>query len=133
MIFVPYVLYMGFSYKDFWDCYFLYADVSRVVTPLEGHAGGYLFYFNYLATSENPLWVVLLPFAVGLAGFRAVMKRSKADMLLVVWVAVVLVVFTVAQTKIYWYILPALPAFALAISNLLNQLAHFVQLRRRNS
>jgi 4-amino-4-deoxy-L-arabinose transferase-like glycosyltransferase len=37
--------------------------------------------------------------------------------------AIVLLVFTVAQTKIYYYILPAYPAFALAISALLYQTA----------
>jgi outer membrane protein assembly factor BamB len=133
LIFMPYVIYMGFSFKDFWDCYFIYSDFSRIVAPLEGHVGGYLFYFEYLVTSENLLWVLLLPFAVGLCVFNAVVKRVKGDTLVLVWVAVVLVIFTLAQTKIYWYILPALPAFAIAISNLLNQLAHFVGLRRKNS
>ncbi|MGE5574844.1 MAG: hypothetical protein ACM3UL_01800 [Ignavibacteria bacterium] len=33
-------------------------------------------------------------------------------------------VFTVAQTKLSWYILPAFPDFALAISSLLYQIAN---------
>ena len=124
LIFIPWVLYMNARFvKDFWDCYFVYADFTRVVTPVEGHVGGVLFYFDYLATSENPLWVILLPFAAGLCLFNAVVKRVKGDTLILVWVAVVLGVFTFAQTKIYWYILPALPAFALAISSFLYQLS----------
>ena len=123
LVFAPYVVYMNFTYKDFWDCYFVYSDVTRVVSPVEGHAGGYLFYFNYLATAENPLWIILLPFAVGLCAFNSVIKRHKADTLILVWIAVVLGVFTFAQTKLYWYILPALPPFAIAISSLLHQLS----------
>ena len=95
----------------------------RTITPLEGHAGGYLFYFSYLANNEW-LWAILLPFAAGLCAFNAVVKRLKADALVLVWMAVVLVVFTFSQTKLEWYILPALPAFALAISSLLYQIAN---------
>jgi outer membrane protein assembly factor BamB len=123
LMFAPYVVYMNFTYKDFWDCYFVYSTFMRATTPIEGHAGGYLFYFNYLATSENPLWVILLPFAAGFCAFRAVIKHSKADTLILVWISIVLIIFTFAQTKLYWYILPALPAFAIAISSLLYQLS----------
>jgi eukaryotic-like serine/threonine-protein kinase len=123
LIFLPYVIYMGLRFKDFWDCYFVYSTFIRATTPIEGHAGGYLFYFNYLATSENLLWVVLIPFAIGLCAFNMVIKRHRSDALILIWIAIVLGVFTFAQTKLYWYILPALPAFAIAISNLLNQLS----------
>jgi len=123
LIFAPYLFYMSVRFRDFWDCYFIYCDFTRLVSPIEGHAGGVLFYFNYLATSENPIWVILLPFATGLSAFTAVVKRSKAEILILVWMAVVLLVFTIAQTKLYWYILPALPAFAIAISSLLYQLS----------
>ncbi|MCW3995080.1 MAG: PQQ-binding-like beta-propeller repeat protein [Candidatus Bathyarchaeota archaeon] len=129
LIFLPYVFYMALRFKDFWECYFIYCVFSRAVTPLEGHVGSYLFYFNYLVTGENLLWVGLLPFAGALSVFRAFMRRSKADMLLVIWVAVVFVVFSFAQTKIYWYILPAMPAFALAISSFLQWVATKFPLR----
>jgi hypothetical protein len=130
LIFIPWVLYMNMRFvKDFWGCYFVYGVFTRAITPLEGHVGGYLFYFNYLATSENPLWTILLPFATGLCAYNSAVRRIKGDTLLLVWMAIVLVVFTLAQTKLYWYILPALPAFAIAISNLIFQLAQLVKLK----
>jgi 4-amino-4-deoxy-L-arabinose transferase-like glycosyltransferase len=55
---------------------------------------------------------------VGLSAYFG-LKRSKADILILSWIAIVLLVFTLAQTKIYYYILPAYPAFALAIGSLL--------------
>jgi eukaryotic-like serine/threonine-protein kinase len=131
LLFAPYVVYMNFMNKDFWNCYFVYSSFQRTVTPIEGHAGGFLFYFNYLATSENLLWVALLPFAVGLCAFNSIIRRHKADVLMLVWMVVVFSVFTAAQTKLYWYILPALPAFALAISNLLYALARKIQVNRK--
>jgi|WetSurMetagenome_2_1015567.scaffolds.fasta_scaffold01731_4 eukaryotic-like serine/threonine-protein kinase len=133
LVFAPYVVYMNFAFKDFWDCYFVYSTFMRTVTPLEGHAGGYLFYFNYLVTSENLLWIILLPFATGLCAFKAVIKRHKADTLILVWIAMVLGVFTFAQTKLYWYILPALPPFAIAISSFLYQISKKIQLRYHKS
>jgi 4-amino-4-deoxy-L-arabinose transferase-like glycosyltransferase len=118
-VIAPWVIYMTLSYGfDFWNCYFLYSTVTRMASPIEGHMHSYLYYFNYLASSETLLWAALLPFAAGLSSYYA-LKRRKADILLVTWIAVVLVVFTLAQTKIYYYILPAYPAFALGIASML--------------
>ena len=131
LVFSPWLIYMSFRFgSDFWRCYFVYSTYMRTVSPIEGHAGGYLFYFNYLVNNENLLWVVLLPFAAGLCAFNSIIKRSKEDALILIWISIVLVVFTLAQTKLYWYILPALPAFALAISSLLHQLSNKIHFRK---
>ena len=127
-IFAPYVVYMMSVSKDFWDCFFVYSNVSRVVSPLEGHGESYLYYFQHLLTNET-VWAVLLPFAAALCIYNIVAKRSRVDILLVVWMVIVLGLFTFAQTKLFWYILPAMPAFALAIGSLLYQLGHYVRLR----
>jgi 4-amino-4-deoxy-L-arabinose transferase-like glycosyltransferase len=119
-VFLPYVAYMAQRFRDFWDCYFLYSDFNRIVSPIEGHNGDYLFYFNYLIANE-PVWTLVLPFAVGFCIYNIAAKRSKADVLILGWIVIVLALFTFAQTKLYWYVLPAVPAFALAIANLLYQ------------
>ena len=80
--------------------------------------GGPLYYLNYLATTETLVWVILFPIAVGLNTLCAV-KRLKVDILVVVWITLVLAIFTVSQTKLAYYILPAYPAFALAIASLI--------------
>ncbi len=123
LVFGPWLIYMTLWFRlEFWNCYFIYCDVLRAVTPIEGHAGGPLFYFNYIAYNENLLWVVLLPLALGFCVFNLVRERSKKEALVLVWMAVVLGVFTLAQTKLYWYILPALPAFAIAVASFIFQL-----------
>jgi 4-amino-4-deoxy-L-arabinose transferase-like glycosyltransferase len=122
LVFAPWLIYMGLRFgPDFFQVYFSYSDLSRIVSPLEGHAEGVFYYFTYLAQNENMLWVVLLPFAAGVSVVKAVFKQSNVDTLLIVWMAVVLLFFTVAQTRIYWYILPAFPAFAIVTANLLYQ------------
>lgn len=118
----PWVIYMTVnSGWEFWQYFLVYSNITRAVSPIEGHAQGYLFYFSQFAVNESPLWVVLLPFATGLCVFKSFIKRSKEETLLLVWMIIVLAVFTFAQTKLYWYILPAFPAFAIAIGSLLNQ------------
>jgi 4-amino-4-deoxy-L-arabinose transferase-like glycosyltransferase len=117
--------------QDFLQPFFVFSGITRASTPIEGHVGGYLFYFSYLANSENLFWVTLLPFAAGLCAFNAVIKRSKEDTLVIAWMSIVLVAFTLIQTKLYWYILPAFPAFAIAISSLLYQLSKKIQLAVR--
>jgi outer membrane protein assembly factor BamB len=128
LVLVPWMIYMDQRFHGiFWECYFVYTGFMRTVAPLEGHAGNFLFYFNYLITTENLLWVFLLPFATGLSVFNAVVRRIKADALVLTWMVVVLAVFTLAQTKLYWYLLPAMPAFALAISRFIVQLADSIR------
>jgi len=119
-IFIPWVVYMAHISKDFWNCYFIYDNLQRFTTPIEGHSQSYLFYFQYLLTNEV-LWALLLPFAIGFCIYNVANKRSKADVLVLGWAVFVLVLFTLAQTKLHWYIIPALPAFALATANLLYQ------------
>ena len=128
----PWMIYMAFSFgQDFWQSFFVFSGIMRASTAIEGHAGGYLFYLSYLANNENLVWVILLPFSAGLCAFNAVIKRSKGDTLVIAWMAIVLVVFTLIQTKLEWYILPAFPAFAIAISSLLHQLIKKAQLAVR--
>jgi outer membrane protein assembly factor BamB len=131
-IFSPWLIYMILRFgPTFWESYLLYSGVTRTFSPIEGNIGGYLFYFNYFLNSENLIWIILLPFATGFCAFNAAIKRSKADTLILFWIIIVLAVFTFVQTKLYWYILPAFPAFALAISSLLYHILKKIHLRYR--
>ncbi len=122
LLFSPWLIYMTAHFGlEFWQSYFIYADVIRSTSTVEGHFEGYLFYFNYIANHENLLWLALLPFSNAFGGFNAIVKRLRADILILLWVIIVLAVFTFAQTKIYWYIMPVFPAFALSISSFLYQ------------
>ncbi len=128
LIFSPYIIFLFLSFpSEFWQWFVVYSGVTRVTTPIEGHAASYLYYFDYLATTE--FWTLLLPFAAGLCLYKSVFKRAKADMLIVAWIVIVLGVFTFAQTKLEWYILPVFPAFAIGIGSFLYEVARFAWLK----
>ncbi|MCW4034055.1 MAG: PQQ-binding-like beta-propeller repeat protein, partial [Candidatus Bathyarchaeota archaeon] len=119
----PWLMYMILRFgPDFWDTYFIFSGFSRALSVIEEHGGGYLFYFEFLANKETIFLVLLLPFATMLCAFNSIFKRTKQDTLLLIWMFTVLGIFTFSQTKIEWYILPAYPAFAIAISKLIHQL-----------
>ena len=132
LIVAPWMIYMTLIFgPDFWDSFFVFSGIIRASTPIEGHVESYLFYFNYLIKNDNLFWVILLPFSAGLCAFNAVVKRLKEDTLIFAWMTIVFLVFTLIQTKLEWYILPAFPAFAIAISSLLYQLIKRAQLALR--
>jgi eukaryotic-like serine/threonine-protein kinase len=131
LVLTPWLAYMFLNFgSNFWHWFIVYCGFMRTVSPLEGHVGNYLFYFSYLANNER-LWSILLPFATGLCAFNAFVKRLKADALILAWMLIVLLIFTFAQTKLSWYILPALPAFAISISSFLYELSKKIQLTIR--
>ena len=125
----PWLIYMTLRFgPDFWQSHFLFSGVTRTISPIEGHVEGYLYYFSHLVNYENLFWVILLPLAAGLCAFNAFVRRSKGDTLILAWMTIVLAVFTLAQTKLFWYILPAFPAFAIALSSLIFQLVNRIPL-----
>ncbi|MCW4054754.1 MAG: PQQ-binding-like beta-propeller repeat protein [Candidatus Bathyarchaeota archaeon] len=129
LIAAPWMIYMTLCFgPDFWNSFFVFSGFMRASTSIEGHVGGYLFYFSYLISNENLFWITLLPFSAGLCAFNAVIKRSKEDTLILGWITIVLLLFTLIQTKLEWYILPAFPAFAIAISSFLYQTAKKIPL-----
>jgi 4-amino-4-deoxy-L-arabinose transferase-like glycosyltransferase len=132
LIVAPWMIYMTLRFgPDFWLSFFIFSGIMRASTPIEGHVGGYLYYFSYLVNNENLVWVILLPFSAGLCAFNAVIKRLKEDTLILAWISIVLVLFTLVQTRLDWYILPAFPAFAIAISSFLYQVSRKIRLAIR--
>jgi outer membrane protein assembly factor BamB len=124
LIVAPWMLYMTLRFgPDFLYSFFVFSGIIRASTPIEGHFESYFFYFNYLVNNDNLFWVMLLPFSAGLCVYNAVIRRLKEDTLILTWMTIVLLVFTLIQTKLEWYILPAFPAFAITISSFLYHIA----------
>jgi 4-amino-4-deoxy-L-arabinose transferase-like glycosyltransferase len=133
LVISPWLIYMVLRFgPDFWNSHFVFQGATRAISFIEGHTEDYLYYFTYLFNKENSVWVILLPFAAGLCVFNAIAKRSKEDTLILVWMSIVLLFFTLVQTKLFWYILPAFPAFAIAIGSFLFQFFNKVRLSMRS-
>jgi 4-amino-4-deoxy-L-arabinose transferase-like glycosyltransferase len=98
-----------------------YDLLSRTGTPLEGHYERETFYIDQLQGSFG-LWLVAGALGIGLhlAASKAVERRPEdvrrpetAMLALLAWIVVVLVAFTAASTKLYWYVAPVYPAAAI--------------------
>ena len=90
--------------------FFLHHNVERFLAPLQGHAGGPLYYVPALLVLVLPYTTLLLATLPGLRRLRA----APLDTLLWCWFLFVLVFFTLAGTKLPHYLLyGATPLFIL--------------------
>ncbi len=108
----------------FWSTYFGYQLINRIKTPLPLAQGvapqSILFYTGDLGTSFLP-WVFAVPFAVGLA-LRDTLRGGRRDHhLMLVIILLVFVAFSFSGTKIVWYTLPAYPALAILVADMVVQ------------
>jgi len=99
----------------------LLARYSKVV---ERHKGGIFYYFYYFFIS----WVGVLFIAASIYFvFKAAAKKKiptifknirahRSSMLFALWILVPLILYSIAKTKIEWYIFPALIPFIMLVS-----------------
>jgi 4-amino-4-deoxy-L-arabinose transferase-like glycosyltransferase len=115
--------------QTFLDEYVGYHVLARVRTPLEGHAPGYLFYIGKIVDGFFP-WCLLLPFAL-VSSIRENMRGETRSRILLLLAALVVIVYTLVQSKLVWYIVPAYPALALLVAAFLRKIYLSAQNRRK--
>jgi 4-amino-4-deoxy-L-arabinose transferase-like glycosyltransferase len=114
LVAVPWYIWVGLRTGGRWPLEFFWThNVSRFLRPMDSHAGGFLFHGVTLLVGLFP-W----PLAV-LAGSCEMLRRmrrgeaqSPACLLLTCWAASWIVLFSICQTKLPNYVLPAYPALA---------------------
>jgi 4-amino-4-deoxy-L-arabinose transferase-like glycosyltransferase len=97
--------------------------VKRMTTPLESHSGPYLYYLPVLLAGSAP-WSIFLGGTIWhcIRRLRDGEERERSAIrLLVVWLALYFVFFSVVQTKLPNYILPVYPAVALLLGYMLER------------
>lgn len=98
--------------------------LRRVTTPIEFHIESRWFYFTYLYENLQIGILTLLAIGLFLLLYRFYRTRGRAsEIVLVWWLALPLSLFTLAKTRLFWYILPVYPAIALILAYLLVSLA----------
>ncbi len=108
---VPWHLYTYFKYgSDFTTPYFFEQVVQRATAQIEFHFETRWYYIVYLY--ENLGLGVLIVAGVGAAS----LLLSRKHLYLLWWILVPLTLFTLAKTRLFWYILPIYPALALLIA-----------------
>jgi len=87
---------------------------ERVRTPIEGHHGDLFFYPRAILAGFYPFSVFSF---FGLV--YALRKAGSGDKLLLVWSAFIFIVFSVIQTKLWWYMIPLYPALSIVCARFL--------------
>lgn len=86
--------------------------LTRMVQPMQGHGGPVFYYVVLIAVSFFP-WVVFLP--------GALLRKEGDDQttfwhtLCVIWIAYVLISFSLVRTKLPGYVTPLFPPMALLV------------------
>jgi len=114
---VPWHLYAYLIHgQSFITPYLLEQVIRRATVPIEFHLESRWFYFNFLY-KDLGIGIIL----VALLSFFLMLRKwvigRKLDNLthIIWWVGLPLLLFTLAKTRLSWYILPIYPGIALAI------------------
>ena len=120
LLVIPWHTYMVLEYgQDFIDKYFKYHIIDRFARPIEENTGSGFFYIEVLQKFFYP-WFYLTPFALAL-NIKENIKKPSSSFILLIIIILVSGLYTVARTKISWYILPVYPALSIIIASMVMQ------------
>lgn len=117
LICVPWHLAMYFKDGMAWaQEYFIFHMWNRFFHGVDSSAGIWNYYSAQLGIGMWP-WAALLPAALAAAVLRRARRTPESDVrfLVAIWAVVGFAFFASSQTKFHYYILPAVPAFAMLV------------------
>lgn len=120
---IPVVIWLGLRYPkdglEFLKNMIGYDLMARTSTCLEGHVGGVCYYVEHLQVLNFYWAMVLMGILIALVAFLHEYKENNRFVscvfTVVLWIAFPFLFYTIAKTKITWYILPIFPAMAVVI------------------
>ena len=125
-VLLPWYLAIQVRNPQFFRVFVLEHNLSRFTTNLYQHRQPFWYFLPVLALTLMP-WTVLVIAALAqtLRNCHLLREQSAAENpfpdFLLIWVAVVLIFFSVSQSKLPGYILPAVPACALLVVDYLQR------------
>ena len=113
-----FALYLKYG-QTFLSQYLGYHVIVRSVKSIEGHSGGYLYYIWELNKHFFP-WFYLTFFALAVS-VKEYLKSNKKTLIFLVTFAIIIGIYTIAKTKLAWYIVPIYPGLAIFIGLTINK------------
>lgn len=108
------------SGPEFYRPYLLEQVVQRATVPIEFHLESRWFYFSYLYENLGLGMIIGLVLGVLLIAREFLKSRDLQKATILWWLLLPLGLFTLAKTRLFWYILPVYPAIALILAYLLD-------------
>ncbi len=107
--------------RDYIETFFGYHNFERFTHVVNNHAGPWYFYFPVVLAGFAP-WSVFVPMALSRVrvwrrkDWQATPRSRQLGLFAFFWFAVIFIFFTAAATKLPSYVLPLIPAGAIAIA-----------------
>ena len=103
--------------------YFNHHILGRFAKGVHGERGTFEFFASQLGIGTWP-WAALIPMALALCvlGATTASREGRVRLVTGIWAIAGLAMFCISQTKFHHYILPIVPAMAIAVAFLLDDL-----------
>ena len=120
---LPWYIWVGIRTDGQWlHEFFFVHNMSRAMSPMEGHDGNLLFYPVALLIGTFPWSVLVVPVTIStIRLIRGRTEHSVGSVFAVCWLGVYVGLFSIAQTKLPSYITPAYPAAALLVGRFIDR------------
>jgi 4-amino-4-deoxy-L-arabinose transferase-like glycosyltransferase len=114
-VFLPWHLIMYVQYgNEFLNNYIGYHVITRATQEIEDKGMPIWWYLEVMKVSMR-IWFVVLLAAFPFAVYVGFWKDYKSYRFLVIWSVFVLALFSLAKSKLVWYIMPIYPAVSLMV------------------
>jgi 4-amino-4-deoxy-L-arabinose transferase-like glycosyltransferase len=125
LVFLPWHIFMYIKFgQAFIQNYVIYHVFDRATQAIEDKGQPFFWYLEVMKVSMRIWFVALIP-AFPIAVYKA-LKKSPAHVLLVIWTVIVFILFSVAKSKLKWYIIPIYPPTAIITAYFIERTFNFV-------
>ena len=97
--------------KEYINIYWKEQFFSRIDSPLQGHHGTYRYYIDFVNWLSPDLLKIF--FLSLITALYLIIKKQWQYFIFLIWFIFIIVPIQIMQTKLAWYIIPALPIFYL--------------------
>ena len=106
-----------------------YDLLQRFNEPIEGHIGNWAFYFIGLQFLFGKIGFILL-LLIFIYSIYLIKIGNKPLFILIIWISVFIGTFTIAGSKLSWYMIPIYPAISLLIGFHLDDLQKLLKIKK---
>jgi 4-amino-4-deoxy-L-arabinose transferase-like glycosyltransferase len=114
VVIMPWHLYMHLKFGiDFWNNYIGYHVLDRALSAIEDKGRPFFWYFVVMKVSMRIWFVVLIP--AFFYGVVKALKKNKDYVFLLIWGIFIFLFFSIAKSKLVWYITPIYPVAVILV------------------